>query len=282
MDALKSSRRSFTAAFKLKVIAVAEETSNRAAAKQFLVTRQNIQMWRKNKEKLQTAPRQQRAARGKPAKFAPLEKTLANWVVEKRCGGYIVTRAKIRVEALRLKQNIAFNALPGVDKFSASNGWLQRFMNRHALCIRVRTKVAQKLPIELEAKVMSFQRFVIDQRKLHNSDLAHIGNMDETPMCFDMVPNRTVNPVGEKTVLVKTTGHEKSNFTCVLAVTASGVKLPPFVIFKRKTLPKYVKFTPGVVVRANVKGWMDEAGVCDWLKNVWNKRPGSILINEPF
>ncbi len=40
--------------------------------------------------------------------------------------------------------------------------------------------------------------------------------MDETPMQFDLPGNRTVNAKGDKTVMVKTTGHEKTYFTVVL------------------------------------------------------------------
>nr|KAF6343017.1 hypothetical protein mPipKuh1_010743 [Pipistrellus kuhlii] len=102
-----------------------------------------------------------------------------------------------------------------------------------------------------------------------------IGNMDETPMNFDMVGNKTVNPKGAKTVLIKTTGHEKSSFTVVLACTADGAKLRPIIIFKRKTMPK-IKIPIGVFVHVNEKGWMDEEGVKLWLDNVWSRRPGGL------
>ena len=36
-----------------------------------------------------------------------------------------------------------------------------------------------------------------------------LANMDESPMWFDMPSNRTVDFKGVKTVLSKTTGHEK-------------------------------------------------------------------------
>jgi len=48
-----------------------------------------------------------------------------------------------------------------------------------------------------------------------------------------------------KTVSIRTTGHEKSHFTVMLlllACTADGGKLPPYIVFKRKTLPKECDF----------------------------------------
>ena len=79
-------------------------------------------------------------------------------------------------------------------------------------------------------------------------------------MWFDMPKSKTVDSVGAKTVLLKTTGHEKTRFTVVLACLADGTKLKPMVIFKRKTMPKD-NFPTGVVVHNHPKGWMDENGV---------------------
>ena len=44
-------------------------------------------------------------------------------------------------------------------------------------------------------------------------------------MNFDMPPSRSVNAVGEKTVLIKTTGNEKHHFTVVLACLVDDTKL---------------------------------------------------------
>ena len=144
--------------------------------------------------------------------------------------------------------------------FVASAGWCTRFMNRYRLVLRQKTKIAQKLPADLEAKIDLFHKFVIKMCRLHGYDLNEIGNMVETPMTLDLPGNRTVHPSGAKTVLIKTTGHVKTHFTVVLACMADGTKLKPTVIFKRKTLPKGVKFPAGVLVRSYVKGWMDEDG----------------------
>lgn len=44
-----------------------------------------------------------------------------------------------------------------------------------------------------------------------------------------------------------------------------GGKLPPYFIFKRKTLPKE-KFPDGVIVGVHKKGWMNEDLMQDWIK----------------
>ena len=67
---------------------------------------------------------------------------------------------------------------------------------------------------------------------------------------------------------LKTTGHEKTRFTVVLACLADGTKLKPMVIFKQKTMLKD-NFPTGVGVHNHPKGWMDESGVKIWIEKVW-------------
>ena len=108
--------------------------------------------------------------------------------------------------------------------------------------------------------------------------------MDETPMNFDMPPSHTVNPVGEKTVLIKTTGNENSRFAVVLACLSrwhqaeadDGTKLKLMIIFKRKTMPME-DIPPGVFVHVHKMGWMEERGMLLWIEKVWESRPGQLL-----
>ena len=104
--------------------------------------------------------------------------------------------------------------------------------------------------------------------------------MDEVPLTFDIPVNRTVERTGTSTVSVRTTGNEKSSFTVVLACQANGQKLPPMVVFKRKTLPKE-NFPAGVVIKANPKGWMDEEKMSEWLREIYVQRPGGFFHAAP-
>ncbi|KAL1466297.1 hypothetical protein MTO96_026772, partial [Rhipicephalus appendiculatus] len=83
--------------------------------------------------------------------------------------------------------------------------------------------------------------------------VSQIGNADETLVRFDMPSSTTVCESGAKEVKLLSTGSEHSRFTVMLSCTADGRKLPPFIIFKRKTLPKEA-FPRDVVVRVNEKG----------------------------
>jgi len=228
-------------------------------------------------------PRKKRAIRSGKAHWPILEENVSNMIRERRQNGYVVTQNQIRIFALQWAKSNQDEA----KEFKATKSWCARFMKRNDFVIRRQTKIAQKLREELENKIFNFQRFMINQRKKHNYLLSNIGNMDETPMNFDMVGNRTISSKGEKTILLKTTGHEKTRFTVVLACMADGTKLRPMVIFKRKTMPK-VSFPKGVFVHVNAKGWMDEEGIKLWIQNVWNRRPNafrnlrSLLVWDMF
>ena len=186
------------------------------------------------------------------APYEDMESKLKEWVLDIRGNGYVVTRPSIRVRALQITKEL------GYADFKASNGWCTRFMNRHGLCLRQRMHIAQKLPKDVEDKVMNFHKFVIDLRKSQQFHLRAIGNMDETPMFFDMPGNRMVDVKGASTVSIKTSGAEKQHFTVILSCLADGTKLKPAVVFKRKTMPKE-KLPEDIIVFVQEKGWVDES-----------------------
>lgn len=268
--ASQTKRAKYTANFKLKVVAFAIENNNCAAARRFDVSEKLVRDWKKNKSTIENMPKKKCALRGKPCQWPDLENVVKEWVFENRQSGYIVTKNSIRLFAHNWGKKNQKNS----ENFKATNSWCTRFMKRNELVIRQKTKIAQKLPSELDDKIVDFHRFVIGKRREYDFSLGCIGNMDETPMCFDMPGNRTVETKGKKTVLLKTTGHEKTRFTVVLTCLADGRKLKPMIILKRKTLPK-IKIPQGIFVHVHPKGWMDEEGLKLWINNVWNKCPES-------
>ncbi|KFD71435.1 hypothetical protein M514_16367 [Trichuris suis] len=100
--------------------------------------------------------------------------------------------------------------------------------------------------------------------------LGNVGNMDETPIFFDVIGNRTVDSKGTKSVVVKSSGHERTHFTVVLSCLTTGMKLKPMVIFKRKRRPKE-DFPSGAFVHFHENGWTDEQGVRLWIDNIWRE-----------
>lgn len=269
-------RQSFTAEQKLKIIAVAEEIGNRAAGRRYDVDESCVRQWRAAKQHLQSAKRDSRSFRGpKTGAYPELEEKLASFIEERRDRGLAVSTEMTQLEALRLarEQDIPRNS------FRASRGWLQRFMKRQGFSIRRRTTLCQRLPEAYEEKLMSYQRYVIDLRKKHDYLISQMGNADQSPVYFEMPLDTTLQKTGSKSVSILTGGNTKLRCTVMLCALADGTKLRPYVIFKRKTLPK-VTFPPGVVVRVQENSWMTSDLVIDWLKTVWETRPGAMLARR--
>ena len=59
--------------------------------------------------------------------------------------------------------------------------------------------------------------------------------MDETPVFFDMVPEKSLVRKIQKSMTIRTSGSEKKQVTVVLTVAADGFILPPMIIFLGKT-----------------------------------------------
>jgi hypothetical protein len=126
------------------------------------------------------------------------------------------------------------------------------------------------MPKDFDGRITMFQKFVIRLRRNNNYMLSQIGNEDETPLYFDMPTNMTIEGKGEKSVIIRTTGCEKQHCTMMLTITANGRKLLPYMIFKRKTMPK-AKLPNYVHVCDQGKGWTDAAMVCDWVCTIWGQ-----------
>lgn len=265
-------RRQFSAAFKITVIDFAETNGNMAAQRQFGVSEKCVRYWRAQKGELLKCKPCKTSFRGRSAVYPQLEDTLADFVREQRARSLPVTAHTIRCKAVELAREAGLSS----EEFRAPASWVRRFMRRKGFSLRRRTSICQKLPVEFEDKMVSFQRFVIRLREENNYMMGQIGNADETPVWFDMPSSTTITERGTKDVKLLSTGNEHSRFTVMLACTADGRKLPPFVIFKRKTMPKEA-FPPGVVVRVNEKGYMDEVMMLEWIRVVWNRRPGALL-----
>ena len=114
----------------------------------------------------------------------------------------------------------------------------------------------------------AFLSNVQQQRRSGRYPAAMIGNMDETPVYFDLIPNKTIDRVGTKSCIVRSTGSEKRHITVVLTVRAIGCMLPPMIIFKGKRALK-LNVPEGVVVAVQEKAWMDQKLVEDYIRHIW-------------
>jgi len=233
-------------------------SKNKTAAKFNIQTNQLRNWISKKPQLLKVQPGVKRLNTGAKPKYSALETALLTWVKEKRKNQNAVTRSMIQMKAKALAQQRQWQAIcSGIGSFAFSNKWLDGFMRRKNLSNRRRTTVTQHLPDDLVEKQQEFLSYIVYRRIQYDYPLAYIGNMDETPVSFDLPSNTTIDELGARSVSIRTTGHEKANFTVVLTCMADGTKLPPLIIFKLKNVPRG-NFPPEVIIRANKIGWMNE------------------------
>ena len=263
--------KSYTTGRKLEVIELAEKIGNNAAGREFNINESVVRSWRRCKPVLKTLSTHRRALRTGTPVWPEMEINLKKWVVSERRQSRRVRTFDIILKAREMAKEAE------MANFKGTLEWCQRFMRRHSLCVRAVTSVGQPLPVDWETKQQKFKCFV-EENKI-GINLQNIGNTDEVPLSFDLPSKFTVYCVGTESVKISTTGAEKCNFTVALCVTADAVKLKPFVIFKRKTIPKSV-YPKGVIVRANENGWMTSDMMIEWMDQVWNRRKGSFFCEQ--
>ena len=158
--------------------------------------------------------------------------------------------------------------------FIASNGWVLKFMARNGLSVRRRTNKSQKDPDKLIDKIISYILQARRQRIKFQYNDSDIIAMDETAVWKDMLSSTTVDNVGEKSIRLKTTGHEKSKVSVCLTAKADGTKLKPFIVFlgaKRETKQLNEEFKNKSFVASSINGWTNEELTLDWVQGVLEK-----------
>ena len=168
-----------------------------------------VRHWRKQRGELSSCKKTTKAFRGKKCRWPEIENDLEDWS----------TRNERAAEAspvqIRLKAR-TIAAEKGIQDFKGGPSWCFKFLGRRGLSVRTKTTLCQQLPPDCKEKLTNFWNF--KQEKIAKNFIGpqDVINMDEVPLTFDLPLNRTVIKKGESSVTLKTTGHEKTHFTCVL------------------------------------------------------------------
>ena len=174
------------------------------------------------------------------------------------------------VSVLALQEKAKKVIRPHSPSFGGSRGWLEKFFARQRLSLRNRTSVSQKLPRQFEGVLTKFYEDARRFMRIGKYPRSLVGNMDETPAFFDMVPSKSICKTGSKECIVRTSGCEKKHVTIVLSATADGKMLPPMIIVKGKTTKTIEKLRvpDGFIIKTQAKAWMDEELMHVWLEDI--------------
>lgn len=154
---------------------------------------------------------------------------------------------------------------------------IYRILARNGFFFRMKIHVGQILSKDCFLKASLFINEVWDKRLECGYFDSVIANMDETPLVFNMIPNKTVAKKGTKSIIIKTFEQEKCRISVLLTITADGGKLPPYIIFKSKRDGKIendLKKDLNVInkkcfIGCNENDWATEDIMIDWFNNIW-------------
>ena len=116
-----------------------------------------------------------------------MEHALERFIHDQRALGHVVTGGMIRAEAVRL--------LSGTN-FSASNGWLNRFLHRKRFSFRRVTTSGRDLPANAAATVKTFLSECGAAYQQPGFDRDSLLNGDETSIYLDPPTRATFAPTG--------------------------------------------------------------------------------------
>ena len=112
-----------------------------------------------------------------------------------------------------------------------------------------------------------------------------ICNMDQMAVFFESKLTQTVHRKSDETIPVQNSCSNQDRMTVCLAITPSGKKLVPFIIFKGVPGGRIVKslldlLPDGVHGCCQEDGWMDEQNAPLWIAKVW--KPYAEQVNNSF
>jgi hypothetical protein len=193
-QATKKLRRQWCTCEKLMILQYSQRFSKRKAARMFVIETKQIMYWANQKEELMAlASYTQKLHPGRSAALPELEKSLFEWVQSLREASNTVTRNMVIKKAKKLATTAEMKQIyTTINNFKFSNKWLDGFINRYNLSNRRRTTISQKISEDLIEKQHLFLSFVLYCRIQYDYPLHLIGNMNETPLSFDLPSSTTL------------------------------------------------------------------------------------------
>ena len=98
--------------------------------------------------------------------------------------------------------------------------------------MRKPTHVIKAIYKEAESTLALYISEVFELRKFYHFYDDLICNIEETPLTFNLVPNKVMAMKGAKSVIVKTIGQEKVYCTILLGILSNRNILSLIIVFK--------------------------------------------------
>ncbi|KAJ0391704.1 hypothetical protein P43SY_001644 [Pythium insidiosum] len=188
---------------------------------------------------------------GRKPVLGGFENELLDLIVERRVRKEKVSRQWIAEVAIGM----------GLTDFVASGHWVTNFMHRNGLSLRHVTNLTTLSDDELISGAVAYMQFL--QSQLVDFDGERAVLMDETAVYFEDPRKHSVDRVGARHVVIKSTGFQSMRITAILAITVAGKKLPPMLVWKGKG--DEIKKVNGCYVAQQPRAWVDQSLLIKWL-----------------
>eukprot|EP00644_Phytophthora_capsici_P006784 jgi/Phyca11/5825/fgenesh1_pm.PHYCAscaffold_8_\ len=136
-------------------------------------------------------------------------------------------------------------------------------MRRYDLSLRRTTNLTVLTDDVLTDRAVRYMEFLEVRKDRLNMD--HTVLTDETAVYFEDPRRQTVDVTGARHVVLKSTGFASMRITAVLAVTASGRKLPPLIVWKGANPDGSVERIGYTYVAYQKRAWVDSQLLIKWL-----------------
>jgi len=219
--------------------------------------------------------------------YPEMEKDLYRKFAKRREEGGIVRLAWFRLASKLVFKEIYSELDP--QQFRFSSGWFVGFLARWGISLRALTNKAQQVPENYRSLIVSWLQFNRRNSQLRTGDykyeigrydLAHIVNMDQTPLPFEYLSGKTYARKGDKTIWAKSIrgGWDKRQATLLLTAFGDGKgRVKPLIIFKgTENLARQETYygeerkhyDSRVVVWFNPKGYSNTQTTLRWIQEL--------------
>lgn len=219
-----------------------------AFAKEHNIPRSTLNDILSLKENIEKAEFKNDRKRMRKSKFDEIEEILVRWLKYARSQNVPISAVILKEKAIEIAEEL------NIKDFSASNGWIERFKERHSLSFK--TICGEAAAVD-SVSVENWKNDVL-MSILSRYDSSDVFNLDETGLFYRLLPDKTLSFKGEKCTSGK---GSKQRLTLLLGANMSGSeKLKPLVIGKSKNPRcfKHVKSLP-VDYESNSSAWMTTA-----------------------
>ncbi|CAH1967063.1 unnamed protein product [Acanthoscelides obtectus] len=189
-----------------------------------------------------------------------LDEALFTWFSQKRSSGQPINGPLVCEKALDFNKKLG-----GDPKFSASQGWLDKFKSRHG--IRQLDIQGEKLSADSSSASGFVTRFSEILRE-DGYDLELVYNADESGLCWKSLPSKT--PASKREVSAPGYKSSKDRVTVMVCANATGShRIPMLFIGKSKNPRGFKNAKIPLVYKNQSRAWMDRKIFVDWYDNTF-------------